>query len=82
MIMMGELNYVFGLQIKQRTDRIFVNQAKYTREFIKKFGLEDVKISKTLLATTIKFDKNGQGKNVDIKLYCSMISSLLYLMAN
>ena len=33
------------------------------------------------MATTIKL-KNEQGKNVDIKLYRSMIGSLLYLTAS
>ena len=55
--MMGELNYFLRLQIKQRGDGIFLNQAKYTRELIKKFGLEDVKICKTLMAATTNLDK-------------------------
>ena len=36
--MMSELNYIFRLQIKQMSDEIFVNQAKYTKKLIKKFG--------------------------------------------
>ena len=36
MSMMGTLNYFLGLQIKQRNDVIFINQAKYTKELIKK----------------------------------------------
>ena len=79
MSMMGEHNYFFELPIKQRSDGIFVNQDNYTRELIKKFGLEDLKISKTSMATTTKLDKNEKGKNVDIKLYRSIIDSLLYL---
>ena len=79
MSMMGELNYFLVLQIKQRSNGIFINQAKYTRELIKKFGLEGAKTSKTPMATTTKFDKDEQGINVDIKLYRSMIGSLLYL---
>jgi len=70
---MGELNYFLRLQIKQKSDGIFVNQAKYTKELIKNFGLENTKISKTLMATATKLDKNEQVKNIDIKLYCSMI---------
>jgi len=77
--MMGELNYFLGLQIKQRSDEIFINQAKYTGKLIKKFGLEGVKSSKTPMATTTKLDKDI---NVDIKLYRSMIGSLLYLAAS
>ena len=58
MSMMGELNCFLGLQIKQRGDGIFINQAKYTRELIKKFGLEDAKICKTPMAATTKLDKD------------------------
>jgi len=80
--MIGELNYFLGLKIKQRGDEIFSNQAKYIRELIKKFGLENLKISKTTMATTIKLHKDEQGKNVNIKFYRCMIGSLLYLMAS
>ena len=82
MSMMGELNYFLGLQIKQRSDEIFINQAKYTRELIKKFGLEDTRLRKTPMATNTKLDKDEQGKNIDIKLYKSMIGSLFYLTAS
>jgi len=58
MSMMRELNYLIGLQIKQMSDGIFINQAKYTRELIKKFELEDAKNSMTPMAITIKFDKD------------------------
>ena len=60
--MMSELNYFLGLQIMQMNDGIFINQAKYTRELIKKFGLEGTKTSKTPMATTTKLDKDEQGK--------------------
>ena len=79
MSMMGELNYFLGLQIKQRSDGIFVNQAKYTKDLIKKFELENVKVSRTPMATTIELDKDEQNKNVDSKLYHNIIGSLLYL---
>ena len=64
------------------SDEIFINQAKYTRELIKRFRLGDAKLSKTLMATTTKLNKDEQGINVDIKLYRKMIGSLLYLMAS
>ena len=40
MSMMGELNYFLGLQIKQTKEGIFVNQAKYCKELIKRFDME------------------------------------------
>ena len=61
---MGELNYFLGLQIKQRSDGIFISQVKYTKEIIKKFRLEDSKTCNTLMATTTKLDKDDQGKSV------------------
>ena len=60
MSMIGELNYFLGP--KSRNDEIFINQAKYTREFIKKFELEDAKLSKIVMATTTKLDKDEQDK--------------------
>ena len=65
--MMGNLNYFLELQIKQKSDENFLNQVKYTKELIKKFGLENAKIGKTSMATTTNFDKDEQSKCVDIK---------------
>ena len=58
MSMMGELNYFLELEIKQKSAGIFINQVKYTRELIKRFGLKGAKLSKTLMATTTKLDKD------------------------
>ncbi|KAK8631507.1 hypothetical protein V6N13_028292 [Hibiscus sabdariffa] len=79
MSMMGELSFFLGLQIKQREDGIFINQAKYVKEKLKKFGLENVKPQATPMCSSIKLDKDEEGKCVDSKLYRSMIGSLLYL---
>ena len=76
------MNFFLGLQIKQLQDGNFICQAKYAKELVKKFGLEDSKAYNTPMATTTKLDKDDQGKDVDIKLYRSMIGSLLYLMAS
>jgi len=66
MSMTGELNYFLGLQIKQKNDGIFLNQTEYTKELIKQFGLENVKISKIPMATATKFDKDEYDKDVDV----------------
>ena len=41
MSMMGDLNFFLGLQIKQNKEGIFINQAKYVKEMLKKFEMED-----------------------------------------
>ena len=69
MSMMGELTFFLGLQIKQTNDGTFINQAKYTKEIIKKFGLEEAKRMSTPMSSSIKLDKDEHEKKVDEKTY-------------
>ncbi|KAL5538242.1 hypothetical protein UlMin_046026 [Ulmus minor] len=80
--MVGELNYFLGLQVKQKEDGMFITQAKYAKNLVKKFGLENAKIYNTPMSTTVKISKDDSGISVDSKLYRSMIGSLLYLTAS
>ena len=82
MSLMGELNYFLGLQIKQTEEGIFINQAKYTKELLKRFGMDSSKSRRNPMSTTTSLDKDENGKNVDTKLYRGMIESLLYLTAS
>lgn len=82
MCMMGELNFVFGLQIKWSSEGIFISQSKYALEFIKKFEFENAKESKIPMSTTWKLNKDEEGTSVDQRLYGSMIGSLFYLMTS
>ena len=66
MSIMGELNYFLGLQVKQRDDGIFINQAKYIRELTKKFSLENAKISKTPMATTLSLIRMNKIKTLTL----------------
>ncbi|KAH9794255.1 hypothetical protein KPL71_004834 [Citrus sinensis] len=69
MSMMGELKYFIGLQIKQNEEGIFINQAKYVKDLLKRFGIDDSKTKNTPMSTTTKLDKDEKGKEVDIKMY-------------
>ena len=82
MSMMGELTFFLGLQVKQSKDGIFVNQAKYIKDMLKKFGFEDVREIDTPMSPITKLDKDEKGKDVNQKLYRGMIGSLLYLTAS
>ncbi|KAH9697097.1 hypothetical protein KPL71_023471 [Citrus sinensis] len=82
MSMMGELKYFLGLQIKQNEEGIFINQAKYVKDLLKRFGYDNRTAKSTPMSTTIKLDKDEKGKEVDIKTYRGMIGSLLYLTAS
>ena len=82
MSMVGELYCFLGLQIKQRSDGIFISQEKYAKNIVKKFGLEQSRHKRTPAATHVEITKDTNGTTVDHKLYRSMIRSLLYLTAN
>lgn len=45
--LMGVLTFFLRLQIKQSTNGTFITQTKYTKERIRKFGLEKVKAFET-----------------------------------
>jgi hypothetical protein len=56
-----------------------VHQAKYTKDTVRKFKMEDSKAMKTPMSTTTSLDADEEGEHVDQKEYRSMIRSLLYL---
>jgi hypothetical protein len=77
MSLLGELNYFLGLQIHQKENGIFISQSKYIKEMLKKFKLEDCKPVSTPMITGCKLSKDDESQKVDLKLYRSMIGSLL-----
>jgi hypothetical protein len=81
MSMMGELQFFLGLQIKQAKDGTFVHQAKYTKDILKKFKMDDSKPLSTRMSTTTVLDADEDVEPVDQKECRSMIGSLLYLTA-
>ncbi|RVW85006.1 hypothetical protein CK203_037628 [Vitis vinifera] len=62
MSMMGELNFFFGLQIKQLKEGTFINQAKYIRDLFKRFNMEEAKTMKTPMSSSIKLEKDEKGE--------------------
>ncbi|GJW53531.1 putative ribonuclease H-like domain-containing protein [Tanacetum coccineum] len=76
---MGELSFFLGLQVKQKSDGIFISQDKYVAEILKKFDLASIKTASTPMETNKPLTKDEEAKNVDVHLYRSMIGSLMYL---
>jgi hypothetical protein len=56
-----------------------VHQAKYTKDIVRKFKMEDSKAMVTPMSTTTALDADEEGEHVDQKEYQSMIGSLFYL---
>ncbi|GJR83034.1 putative ribonuclease H-like domain-containing protein [Tanacetum coccineum] len=79
---MGELIFFLGLQVKQKTDGIFISQDKYVADMLKKFDLASVKTAITPMETKMALTKDEEADEVDVHLYRSMIGSLMYLTAS
>ncbi|GJT59323.1 retrotransposon protein, putative, ty3-gypsy subclass [Tanacetum coccineum] len=78
------LNFLMskGLQIHQSPRDIFINQAKYTLELLKKHGVEKCDSIGTPMATKPKMDADLSETPVDQTRYHSMIGSLMYLTSS
>ncbi|XP_019171053.1 PREDICTED: uncharacterized protein LOC109166616 [Ipomoea nil] len=79
---MGELNYFLGLQVKQCPEGIFINQAKYTKDLIRKFGIDGKSSVKIPMSKSLRMDVDNEVKDVDQKNFRGIIGSLLYLTAS
>ena len=82
MSMVGKLTYFLGLQVKQTDSRIYINQAKYARNLVKRFGLDNAAHSRTPMAANVKLTNDPSDESIDVTLYRSMIKCLLYLTAS
>jgi len=82
MSMMGELNYFLGLQVKQLKDGIFLNQAKYCKDLLRKFGMDKCKLISTPFSTSCHLDHDIAENPVNETKYRGLIGSLLYLTAS
>ncbi|GKD09190.1 retrovirus-related pol polyprotein from transposon TNT 1-94 [Tanacetum coccineum] len=82
MSLMGEMKFFLGLQIYQSPRGIFINQAKYALEILKKYGMEKCDIVGTPMATKPKLDADLSGKLINQTDYHCKIGSLMYLTSS
>nr|GEY02915.1 copia protein [Tanacetum cinerariifolium] len=78
MSMMGELKFFLRIQIHQSPHGIFLNQAKYAQEILKKHGMTSCDSVGTLMATK-HLDADLSGTPIDQTKYHSMVGALMYL---
>ncbi|GJU74538.1 retrovirus-related pol polyprotein from transposon TNT 1-94 [Tanacetum coccineum] len=82
MSLMGEMKFFLGLQIHQSPKGIFINQAKYALEILKKHNMDNCHSIGTPLATKPKLDVDLSREPVDQSDYHSKIGSLMYLTSS
>ncbi|KAJ9544213.1 hypothetical protein OSB04_023920 [Centaurea solstitialis] len=82
MSMMGKRTFFLGLQVKQSSERIFINQSKYVQDLLKKYKLNHASPMRTPMVFGLKLHKDLSGQSVECKLYRCMIGLLFYLTAS
>ncbi|GKB58965.1 retrovirus-related pol polyprotein from transposon TNT 1-94 [Tanacetum coccineum] len=77
----GELKFILGIQIHQSPFGIFINQAKYDREILKKHVMASCDSIGTPMATK-PLGADPSGTPVDQMKYRNMVGALMYLTAS
>ncbi|KAL7603279.1 uncharacterized mitochondrial protein AtMg00810-like [Lactuca sativa] len=79
---MGKINCFLGLNIRQSSEGIFINQEAFTKTLLGKFVMVGDSKVKVLMAFGTKLTPSLDKPAVDITLFCQMIGSLLYLTSS
>jgi hypothetical protein len=66
MFMMGELTFFLGIQVKQTNQGIFMHQAKYTKDLMKKFNMAELKPVSTLMSSAALLGPDEDGEAVGL----------------
>eukprot|EP01018_Ginkgo_biloba_P007254 Gb_31263 [translate_table: standard] len=79
MIDLGLLHYFMGIEVWQTPGRVFILQAKYIWEVLRRFRMEDCKPTCTPMETGTKLSVQDEGVKIDGTLYRQLVGSLIYL---
>nr|GEX28633.1 hypothetical protein [Tanacetum cinerariifolium] len=79
---MRELTFFLGFHVKKKKDDIFISQDKYAAEILKKFTFKKLKTVSTPMESQKPLLKDGDSEEVDVRMYRSMIGSLMYLTSS
>ena len=66
MSMVGELTYFLGLQVKQMNSGIYIKQAKYARNLVKRCGLDKAAHARTPMAANAKLTNDPSSESVNV----------------
>ncbi|GKB29305.1 putative ribonuclease H-like domain-containing protein [Tanacetum coccineum] len=74
--------FLYGLQVQQKEDEIFISQDKYVADILKKLNFVTIKTASTPMEPNKALVKDEEAEDVDVHLYRTMIRSLMYLIAS
>jgi hypothetical protein len=65
MLMMGELTFFLGIQVKQMKQGTFIHQVKYMKDLMKKFNMAKLKPVSTPVSTAMSLGLIDDGEAAD-----------------
>eukprot|EP00253_Pinus_taeda_P012594 PITA_12594 len=73
--------YIKENDVDQSENGVFISQDKYVEAVLKRFNLQNSKAAATPTVVGLKLTKEESRKDFDLKLYKSIVGSLMYLTA-
>lgn len=79
---LGLMHYFLGLEVWQRSNKIFLSQGKYKVEILQRLGMMHCKSMATPMVTNLKklSESASDSDLVDPMMYKQLIGSLMYLV--
>ena len=79
MSLIEELTFFLGIQVNQGNDGIRIQQKKYIKEVVNKYGMKDSKPFNKPIYLNTRIDIDEKGTGMDQHLHRGIIGSLLYV---
>jgi hypothetical protein len=79
---LGKMKYFLGVEVTQSDNGIFIHQAKYAAEILKRFGMENCNKVCSPIVPGCKLVRDENGKTVNATKYKQMVGCLMYLLAS
>ncbi|KAH7284604.1 hypothetical protein KP509_34G062000 [Ceratopteris richardii] len=75
---LGNLSFFLGMEILYTQHGVYVTQERYLKNLLTKFKMEDCRVAPTPLEVNHKLSRFGGEEFRDMKLYQSLVGSLIY----
>lgn len=78
---LGKMKYFLGIEVVQFNGGIFISQAKYVMEVLRRFGMEHSNFVENLMVLGFKISKYENGIEMDDSFFKQLLGSMMYLTA-
>lgn len=79
-VQLGRLNYILGIKVQWQNNKVLIEQEKFVKDSLTKFGLSELKSKSTPMVTRenlVEATENDQ--IIDKNLYRQLVGTLVYL---